>query len=927
LIGDPTDPSCASVFEQRGHEVDQKPGLSKDELMKIIGQYEGLVVRSGVKVDKDIIEAGTSLRIVGRAGTGVDNIDVPAATSKGILVMNTPGGNTISTAELAMTHILALARSIPSAVASMKAGRWDRKKYMGSELTGKTVGIVGLGRIGKEVAGWCTKFGMTAIGYDPILTDHATRAVGIEPVSLDELFSRSDFITLHTPLTLDTRNLICKENLMKCKKGVRIVNCARGPIVNPQDLLEALETGKVAGASLDVYPTEPPTEDLYPLIKHPNVISTPHIGASTLDAQVRVAHDIASQMCDVLEGGEYVGVLNAPNMAFARKSKLSSYIKLGEKIGSLHAQLLGSAKVRSMKIVLHGPDLAVSEMTGPMSAAILKGTLNHLLTQQVNFVNAVGLAKELGLSIEVSFSQEDPSGYLNGLSVEFEIDGLLNGKRSIAGTCMGNQPRITSIDDFTISFYPSGNLILLNNPDIPGILERVSSVLAKSDINIANFAMGRVRQGGTAMSCIKVDGTVPENILSNLRSISGVRNVIPVQIQIGEDPSFRIEEEIHQGAVYGTPLPADKPVNPEFSSGPCKKRPGYSLQMLRTDSLGRSHRSKLGKNRLKYAIEETRRILGVPSDYLIGIVPASDTGAYEMAMWGMLGPKPIDICYWESFGKGWYTDAISHLNLKDQTREFTVPKYGLLPDLTQTSPESDIIFTWNGTTSGVKVPNAGWIRDDRTGITFNDATSAVFAMNIEWEKVDVTTFSWQKVLGGEGGHGIIILSPRAVERLESFVPPNRPLPKIFRMTKKGKIDKSIFEGSTINTPSMLCVEDYIDSLAWADSVGGLKSLIKRSQANFSVVEKFVEKHEWIDFLAQDPKTRSNTSVCLTLDLNEKQVKKVAALLEKEAVAYDIGSYRDAPPGLRIWCGGTVDREDVECLMPWLEWAYTEAKSS
>ncbi|KAG5182669.1 phosphoserine aminotransferase [Tribonema minus] len=927
LIGDPTDAVCANVFVGRGHEVDKKPGLSKEELLQVIGEYDGLVVRSGVQVDKDVIEAGKNLRIVGRAGTGVDNIDVQAATSKGVLVMNTPGGNTASTAELAMTHILALARNIPSAVASMKAGRWDRKKYMGTELMGKTVGVIGLGRIGREVAAWCTNFGMTAIGYDPILTDAAARASGIEPVPLEEIFKRSDFITLHTPLTQETRNLISKANLAKCRKGVRIVNCARGPIVNPADLLEALESGQVAGASLDVYPSEPPPAELEPLIQHPHVICTPHLGASTTDAQVRVARDIASQMCDVLDGGEFVGVLNAPNMAFARKSKLSSYVKLGEKMGALQAQLLGNAKVRSMRITLHGKDLAVPEMTGPMSAAILKGALNHLLAQEVNYVNAVALGKELGLSIEVAFSQEDPSGYTNGLTVEFEIDGLLNGRRTVAGTCFGRELRVTSIDSLDIDFLPTGNMIFLNNPDTPGMLRQVSSALARGGVNIANFALGRVRQGGTAMSCISVDGPVPENILADLRAIPGVRNVIPVNIGEMEDPAFRIDDEEFQGVVYGTPMPADKPANPEFSSGPCKKRPGYSLQMLPTDCLGRSHRSKLGKARLKYAIEETKRLLGVPSDYLVGIVPASDTGAYEMAMWNMLGPRPIDACYWESFGKGWFTDAVTHLGLKEQTRAITVDGYGRLPDLSQTSPDHDIMFTWNGTTSGVKVPNGDWISSDRTGLTLNDATSAAFAMDIPWDKVDVTTYSWQKVLGGEGAHGVMILSPRAVERLETYVPENRPLPKIFRMTKKGKVDRSIFEGSTINTPSMLCVEDYIDALAWTDSSGGVPGLIKRSQANLSVIESFVAKNDWINFLAEDPATRSNTSVCLTLDLDAAQVKRVVAMLEKEGVAYDIGSYRDAPPGLRIWCGATVEKEDLEALMPWLEWAYTEVKSS
>jgi len=371
-----------------------------------------------------------------------------------------------------------------------------------------------------------------------------------------------------------------------------------------------------------------------------------------------------------------------------------------------------------------------------------------------------------------------------------------------------------------------------------------------------------------------------------------------------------------------------KPKHPEFSSGPCKKRPGYDVAALDSRVAGRSHRSKLGKERLAHAINETKRILDIPEDYLVGIVPASDTGAYEMAMWNMLGARNIDICHWESFGKGWFADAISHLKLRDsvEVNEHTAD-YGELPNLSNTNPENDICFTFNGTTSGVRVPHGcDFISDSRSGITLCDATSACFAMDMPWAKLDVTTYSWQKVLGGEGAHGVLILSPRAVERLESYTPESRPLPKIFRMVKKGKIDAGIFKGATINTPSMLCVEDYIDALTWADSIGGLPALIKLSQDNLAVIESFVKENEWIDFLAQDPATRSSTSVCLKLDLSADQIKAFVTLLEKEAVAYDIGGYRDAPPSIRIWCGSTVERADVEALMPWLKWAYEEVKS-
>lgn len=351
------------------------------------------------------------------------------------------------------------------------------------------------------------------------------------------------------------------------------------------------------------------------------------------------------------------------------------------------------------------------------------------------------------------------------------------------------------------------------------------------------------------------------------------------------------------------------------------------MSKLDLNVLGRSHRSKLGKERLAIAIDETKRILGVPDAYLVGIVPASDTGAFEMAMWNMLGARNVDMCHWESFGKGWYGDAISHLNLRDlvEVNEYTAD-YGELPDLSQTNPDHDICFTFNGTTSGVRVPEGcDFISDDRTGLTFCDATSACFAMDMPWSKLDVTTYSWQKVLGGEGAHGVLVLSPRAVERLETYTPENRPLPKIFRMVKKGKIDAGIFKGSTINTPSMLCVEDYIDALQWVDSLGGVSEVINLSLQNLAVLEKFVDENDWIDFLAKDPAVRSSTSVCLTLDLDADQIKKFVALLEQEDVAYDIGGYRDAPPSIRIWCGSTVETADVEALLPWLTWSYEQVK--
>jgi phosphoserine aminotransferase len=380
--------------------------------------------------------------------------------------------------------------------------------------------------------------------------------------------------------------------------------------------------------------------------------------------------------------------------------------------------------------------------------------------------------------------------------------------------------------------------------------------------------------------------------------------------------------------------PGVRPLIPHFSSGPCAKRPGWSLQALTDAVLGRSHRSKIGKAKLKRAIELTREVLQAPADYRIGIVPASDTGAVEMALWSMLGARPVTMLAWESFGEGWVSDVQKELKLKD-VKVLKAP-YGELPDLTKVDSDTDVVFAWNGTTSGVRVPGADWIKADRQGLTICDATSAAFAQRLDWAKLDVVTFSWQKALGGEAAHGMIVLSPRAVARLESFTPP-RPLPKIFRMTKGGKLNEEIFEGATINTPSMLCVEDYLDTLNWGKSIGGLDALIARADANAKAIAEWVAHTPWIEHLAADPAIRSNTSVCLKVvdpvvlklsaDAQAKFVKGIAAALEKEGIAYDIDAYRDAPSGLRIWCGATVDRSDVEALTLWLDWAYGEAKAA
>ncbi len=383
-----------------------------------------------------------------------------------------------------------------------------------------------------------------------------------------------------------------------------------------------------------------------------------------------------------------------------------------------------------------------------------------------------------------------------------------------------------------------------------------------------------------------------------------------------------------------SPKPQARPARNQFSSGPCAKRPGWTIDSLKDALVGRSHRAKLPKARIKAVIDKTRTVLGVPADYRIAIVPASDTGAVEMMLWSVLGARPVDMLAWESFGEGWVTDVVKQLKLKDA--RILKSDYGLLPNLSEVNFDNDVVFTWNGTTSGVRVPNGNWIPADRKGLTICDATSAVFAMEMPWDKLDITTYSWQKVLGGEAQHGMLIISPRAVERLESYTPP-WPMPKIFRLTSKGKLSEGIFEGDTINTVSMLCVEDAVDGLTWAENIGGLKALIARSEANLKAISDWVAKNKWISFLAEQPETRSCTSICLKItadwftslpaDKQAEAAKKLSALLEKEGVALDVASYRDAPPGLRIWGGATVDTADIEALLPWIEWAHSEIQTA
>lgn len=383
-------------------------------------------------------------------------------------------------------------------------------------------------------------------------------------------------------------------------------------------------------------------------------------------------------------------------------------------------------------------------------------------------------------------------------------------------------------------------------------------------------------------------------------------------------------DTIAADATLARAKPATKPARPYFSSGPCAKPPGWDAAKLATDSLGRSHRSKLGKQRLQYCIDLMRELLKLPDTHRIGIVPGSDTGAFEMAMWTMLGARPVTTLAWESFGEGWVTDAVKQLKLDPTVLR---ADYGQIADLNAVDWSNDVLFTWNGTTSGVRVPNGDWIADDREGLSFADATSAVFAYDLPWDKIDVATFSWQKVLGGEGAHGVLILGPRAVERLETYTPA-WPLPKVFRLVSKGKLAEGVFKGETINTPSMLAVEDAIFALEWGKGLGGAEALVKRSDANAAALNRIVEERDWLGHLAADPAIRSTTSVCLTVEgADEAVIKKMASLLEAEGAAYDVAGYRDAPAGLRIWCGATVETADIEALGPWLDWAYATAKAA
>ncbi len=516
LVSDQIEERCREILAAEGYAVDYKPGLSDVELRKIIGGYAGLVVRSATQVTAEVISVATSLKIIGRAGTGVDNIDVEAATRRGILVMNTPGGNTVSTAELTVSMLLSLARNIPHAHASLVAGRWDRKKFTGTEVSTKTLGIVGLGKIGREVAIRCQAFGMKTIGYDPLLSEEVALKMNIDLVSLDELYRRSDFITVHTPLTPETKGLLNDETLAKCKRGVRLVNCARGGIIDEQALLRALASGQVAGAALDVFELEPPTGN--PLLAHEHVIVTPHLGASTEEAQEKVAVQIAHQMVDAFKGRGFAGVVNSAAMELTLEEALKPFLGLAEKMGSFIAQTI-SGKLSTVGISVQGELLARSIPL--LKACVLRGILGHLLPEHVNVINAPFLAEEMGLKLQDQAPEKE--SFADSIRISFDGDGE---RREVVGTVFGHSTiRIIKLDGFRFEVRPEGTLLLYNNLDKPGMLARVSSLLAAHGVNIGGVSLGRTSMGKDALTVMNIDGIIADSTVQELRKVEGITNL------------------------------------------------------------------------------------------------------------------------------------------------------------------------------------------------------------------------------------------------------------------------------------------------------------------------------------------------------------------------------------------------------------------
>ncbi|OQR82308.1 phosphoserine aminotransferase [Achlya hypogyna] len=886
LVTDPIDAQGVDLLRSKGYRVDVST-LTPPELLSAIPDYHGLIVRSATRVTKDVLEAGKQLRVVARAGTGVDNIDLMAATKQSVLVMNTPCGNTIAATELTMGLLTALAQ-----------------QHSISGVHGKTIGLIGLGRVGEQVAKRCLAFGMNVLAYDPLLSDQAATRMDIEPATLHDVCARSDFISLHCPLTPSTRGLLSRARLQRCKDGVHILNTSRAGLLDLDAALDGLTSGKIQGLGLDLVPA-----GNHPIFAHPNVLCTPHIGACTKEAQARVSEAVATQMDEALRGQAYRNIVNAPNLDLQTHSVRPPYALLAEKLGSLQAQLLTTEKISKVRVAAQGKEV-FAIAPNVLRSAVCLGLGRHLLEQEVTPDAALGFVHARGISTD-EHTQEDLDRdlhYTNVVSVTCVLDDGTS--RTVTGTVFGtNQLRLVQYDALNLDAILSGSMVFFQNTDKPGVLHAVTQVLAKHQVNIGCFGLGRT--AGHAVGVLNVDDSPPAAVIDELAAMDQLTNV-------------RLVNLLDMPLALPSPLnvPAIKPASKHFGSGPCKKHAGYRLEGLPTRTLGRSHRSTIGKQVLADAIAKTRAVLQLPDDYVCGIVPASDTGAFEMAMWNLLGPKPVAMCYWDAFGKGWHHDAVNELRLPD-VKTFAAP-YGELPPLHEVPMDHDVCFTWNGTTSGVCVPDGDWIAADRTGLVFNDATSAAFAMEMPWDKIDVCTFSWQKVLGGEGGHGMLVLSPRALERLATFHPTDRPMPKIFRLKNaKGEVGMDLFQGSTINTPSMLCVEDYIDALDWAAAQGGVAGLSAKASRNLGVIEAFVEANaDWIGFLAKDKATRSKTSVCLQLPhANKAQLKAIQAILEANDVAVDIGSYKDAPPGLRIWCGATVETEDLQALMPWIEYAY------
>jgi len=522
LVTDPIEQVCTDILAKEGIQVDAKPGLPADEIKKIIGNYDALIVRSGTKVTADIIAEANQMKAIGRAGAGVDNIDVKAATRKGIVVMNTPGGNTISTAEHTMALMMSLARNVPQSFHDLQNGKWERKKYTGTELFGKTLGVVGLGKVGREVAFRAKAFGMNVIGYDPLLAADAASKLGLELASLDDIYRRSDFITVHTPLTEETRGIIGEKTFEVCKPGLRVVNCARGGIVDETALLKALENGKVAGAAFDVFVKEPPGDN--PLLKHPKVIATPHLGASTEEAQEKVAKQIGEQLVDFFKGHGIAGAVNIVDYQSAVGEELRAYLVLAEKIGALQAQLI-SGKIKSITASYRGALLQKSAEL--LSTSLLKGILDKMMSAPVNFVNASVMASEMGIAVSEK-KEKDGERYPHLVTVEVETD---KETRSISGTVFGEREmRIVGVDQFHFEIVPDGHLLFYSNIDRPGMIAAVGGLLASSQVNIAGMSLGRSAPGEKALTVMSVDSDIPESVLKEISKISGVFEVKSVKL-------------------------------------------------------------------------------------------------------------------------------------------------------------------------------------------------------------------------------------------------------------------------------------------------------------------------------------------------------------------------------------------------------------